>query len=172
MRRVCLSVALALLPGPLWGQAVGECRLCAPAPAARTDDRPVRPIRIEVETALDFSRIAQSTGQGGQVSVDAQTGARRVAGGLVDLGGMPVRGIVRVTGEPGRAIRIDLPPRVQLRSLSGGIAEVTDLRTDLSGPPMLGRDGALTFAFGGRLTVSGQISGVFRGRIPITAEYQ
>lgn len=151
-----------------------SCRLCAPSNSLldrKADEAPARPIRIEVETALDFSRAAQA-GKGGEVEVDGRSGTRRVGGGLVDLGGMGVRGTVRISGTPLRPLRIDMPHRVSLRSSMGALAEVSDLRTDLPPVPVLGSDGTLTFSFGGRLQVRGNAAGVFRGSIPITADYQ
>jgi hypothetical protein len=135
-------------------------------------DQPQKPLRIDVEAALDFSRVAQTDDRGGEIHVDPRSGARQVNGALVDLGGMPVRGTVRITGDAGRAIRVDLPQRVILRSNTGASAEVIDLATDLPPAPTLGADGQLSFSFGGRLSVKGAVSGTFRGSIPITADYQ
>lgn len=146
------------------------CQLCS---ASQSEARPVKPRRalsIDVETALDFSRVAQ-TGQGGEIAVDETTGARRVAGGLADLGGMALRGTVLVRGEPFAAVLISLPSRVTLRASNGGSADVTDLRTDVQAAPMLDANGELRFSFGGRLIVKGQVSGTLRGSIPISADY-
>jgi hypothetical protein len=153
-------------------QEVSLCRLCAAPERAALPNVPPQPLRIEVETALDFSRVAMADNGGGDIRIDPHNGARQVGGGLIDLGGMPVRGTVRLFGVPGRAVRIDLPQRVQLRSNTGAIAEVVDLATDLSPAPMLGPDGMLSFSFGGRLTARGAVSGNFRGSIAITADYQ
>ena len=161
-----------LISVPLHAQIQPDCRLCAPQTDEKPEQRDEIPIRIEVETALDFSRVAQGSGQGGDVAIDPQTGSRQVQGGLIDLGGIGVRGSVRITGEPRRAVRISFPPRVQLRSNTGAIAEIIDFSTDLVGPPSIGPDGHLTFSFGGRLSVKGHVSGVFRGKIPISADYQ
>ena len=45
-------------------------------------------------------------------------------------------------------------------------------RTDLGAAPRLGIDGRLQFRFGGRLQVTGSADGDYRGRIPVTVEYQ
>jgi Domain of unknown function (DUF4402) len=147
------------------------CRLCVPAEKNSADEPPRPPLRIEVEAALDFSRIAQ-TGEGGEVGIDPLTGARRVSAGLSDLGGMALRGSARLTGQPFAPVFITLPNRVSLRSTSGASAEVVDIKSDLSAAPILGADGTLRFAFGGRLVLKGAVSGQFRGTIPITADYQ
>ncbi len=167
--RFLLAFLCLLLACPASAQAP-PCQLCVRDGSAPVVDKPRRPLQIDVETALDFSRVAQ-TGQGGEVGVDATTGARRVAGGLADLGGMALRGTVMLRGEPYAPVLISLPDRVMLRSSTGGTAEVVDLRTDVSAPPMLNGNGELRFSFGGRLIVKGQIYGTLRGSIPISADY-
>lgn len=146
-----------------------QCRLCAPD-SGSTKIEDARPLTIDVETSLDFSRAA-GTGNGGSISIDERTGSRRVAG-LADLGGFAIKGSVRLTGEPYRHVRVSLPASVRLLSPDGSSAEATDLRTDLPPDPMLDAKGELRFTFGGRLVVSGNAAGEFRGRIPIVADYQ
>jgi hypothetical protein len=170
IRLFFLSTLLLGLPIAVSAQAA--CRLCAPRAPVKADAPPSAPLQIEVETALDFSRVAIATSDGGDVAVDARSGGRKVAGGLVDLGGMALRGTVRLKGEPGRPVRVDLPSRIEMRSSTGGIAHIYDLETDLTVDPVLAADGTLSFAFGGRLSVKGEVSGNFRGSIPITADYQ
>ena len=53
-----------------------------------------------------------------------------------------------------------------------GAASITGLVTDLSAAPRLGADGRLQFRFGGRLQIAGLDDGDYRGRIPVTVEYQ
>ena len=53
-------------------------------------------------------------------------------------------------------------------------AELTldDVGTDLSSAPHLDAAGNLIFRFGGKLIVSGDADGPYRGDLPITVEYQ
>ena len=74
-------------------------------------------------------------------------------------------------GEPGRGVRIDLPRRIELHSLTGGSVVIDDIVSDLPGAPRLDAAGGLTFRFGGRLRVSGDAEGEYRGDMPITVEY-
>ena len=167
--RALLVLPLCLSVTPLTAQ----CRLCTPESGARsgsTSIQAARPLTIDVETALDFSRAA-GTSNGGSIAIDERTGTRQVAG-LTDLGGFALKGSVRLTGEPFRHVRVSLPPSVRLVSPSGNSAEAVDLRTDLPPDPMLDASGELRFTFGGRLVVSGSAAGEFRGRIPIVADYQ
>ena len=129
------------------------------------------PLRIDIETQLDMGRVAAGAG-GGEVALDPVTGARRLSGGVRDLGGFAVTGTVTVRGEPGAEVRVFLPASVDLESGSGGTARVTSLATDLDAAPRLGPDGRLVFRFGGRLQVAGRDDGNYRGRIPVTVEYQ
>ncbi len=160
-----LSGALLAVHSPVSAQ----CRLCAPSPPNQRAEAS-RPLDIEVETSLDFSRAA-ANGRGGSIDVDAQSGTRRI-GGLTDLGGLAIKGSVRLTGEPFRHVRVSLPPSVRLLAPDGAGADAVDLRTDLPPDPMLGADGTLRFSFGGRLILSGNAAGDFRGRIAIVADYQ
>jgi hypothetical protein len=135
-------------------------------------DRQETPLQVEIRTQLDFSRAATAGTQGGQISVDPHNGARQVDGDIVDLGGSALAGSAIVRGEPGRTIRIDMPLSIRMTGTSGGMIVVTNLRTNLPPSPRLDGFGQLEFTFGGDLRISGNVAGTFRGRIPITAEYQ
>ena len=80
-------------------------------------------------------------------------------------------GSVAVHGEPNRVVRVDLPPRIELYSVGGSKIEIDDIKTDLPGLPKLDSAGNLSFRFGGRLQVTGQAEGQYRGDVPITVEY-
>ena len=166
--RLAAAVAgLVLLAAPARGEDAPACKLCLAAEPAPDDV----PLRIEVEGGIEFSRLAL-TGKGdGSALLDPQSGAKRVDQGLIDLGGYAVTGRARISGAPSRAVRIVLPPSVTMHTPDGGTAELTDLTTDLPAMPMLDANGALDFAFGGRLRVSGASAGNFRGRIAISVEY-
>lgn len=141
-------------------------------PFARETEGDARPLHIEIRSSLDFSRATASGNGGGSIAIDPDSGARTVTGDIVDLGGAPFAGSVVVTGEPGRAVRIEMPATIRLTSATGGSVEIVGLRTNLSPAPRLDMYGRLEFAFGGNLLLKGSVSGQFRGRIPITAEYE
>lgn len=164
--------AFAMLPF-LTGAADDTCLLCRasekPAAASQAEDIP---ISIDITTKLDFSQIGLTGSGSGAVSVDPQGGVRRVDGELIDLGGFPLAGQAIVRGQPGRAVRIDLPSSARMTSSTGGDVEIVGLKTDLPPAPRLDSTGRLEFSFGGRLLVRGDAAGTFRGRIPITAVYE
>jgi len=80
-------------------------------------------------------------------------------------------GQASVRGEPGRLVRVELPQRIELYSLDGGRISIDEIVTDLSLAPRLDSAGNLSFRFGGRIRLSGNTDGDFRGEVPITVEY-
>ncbi len=164
--------ALGLLP-LLVAAGDDACRLCKPSDTA-VQAEAVReiPLTLEISTKLDFSRAALSGSGGGAIDLDPLNGSRRVDGGIIDLGGSALAGTAVVRGQPGRAVRIDMPASARMTSSTGGIVEISGLRTTLSSHPRLDQSGRLEFSFGGRLLVRGNASGTFRARIPITAQYE
>lgn len=164
-----------------WLSGLGLC-LVAIAPAAaqsisaspfgRQEQGAERPLNIDIRTSLDFSRATMAGAKGGQIAIDPDSGTRSVSGEIVDLGGSAFAGSAIVTGEPGRAIRIEMPQSIRLTSAGGGGVQIVNLRTNLSAAPRLDMSGRLEFAFGGDLLIKGDVAGKFRGRIPITAEYE
>lgn len=168
---------IALLPfAALFGfpASAAPCLLCgetADVGANRVADEADVPLRVEISAQLDFSRVA--TGHsGGSVTVDPVSGLRRVAGDIRDLGGMALSGEAMVSGTPGRAVRVSIPAEIQLDGDQGRSARVVDMTTNLSPAPRLGPDGQLRFRFGGRLAVASGDDGDYRGRIPISVEYE
>ena len=170
-------MVLAFFPVFHPASVAAQCRLCAETPktgssAAETPEKNEKPLRLEIVTNLDFSRLALMDRTGGEVSIDPMSKQRRISGAIRDLGGLSLHGEGRLEGEPGRLVRVQLPQRITLSAPNGSTAELVKLDTDLPAQARLDRQGRLTFSFGGKLRVSGNASGRFRGRIAITAEYE
>ena len=168
-----MAAYLALLPG----EAQAQCRLCADSPTTNSlsgaiGDRREIPLQIEITANLDFSRMALLGGSGGVVSIDPMSGAKQISGSIANLGGMSLHGEGRLTGEPGRNVRVSLPDRIQLSAPNGSTAELEKLETNLPAMARLDPAGRLVFSFGGQLRVRGDANGQFRGRIAITADYE
>lgn len=68
-------------------------------------------------------------------------------------------------------MRIELPRRIELYSASGARIAIEDIVSDLPATARLDSAGALAFRFGGRLRISGDAEGDYRGDVPITVEY-
>ena len=159
-----LAATIALLPA---GRAAADAPGCVACLAPNNQ----RPLQVEVENGLRFSRLALRGKADGGAEIDPSTGEKRVDANMIDLGGMSYQGRVTVTGEPLRPVRIELPRRVLLRSTDGAEAELTDFVTDLPPVAMLDEYGRLSFAFGARLSSQAARSGSFRGRIAIRVDY-
>lgn len=162
---------MATFAAPSEAVAQGACRLCADTAPIMERGRPSRPLHIDIDTGIDFDRMALIDYQGGQAEIDPQTGQRRLTR-LLDLGGMAMRGSVTIRGEPGRAVRVELPDEVILRAPGGRRVELRNMQSDLPAQPRIGSDGYLRFSFGGRIDVDGSDVGRFRGRMRISAEYE
>lgn len=159
-------ILLALVPAAP-AVAQGDCRLCYSEGGKPGE----RPLTLEVFADLNFARLALAGQDGGSAEVDAATGAKRTGGAVVNLGGMAITGRGRITGEPLREVRIDLPQTVPMTAPDGGLAELTSFSTDLPSRPTLDANGELTFSFGARLVLRSARGGNYRARIPITVDY-
>ena len=163
---VALAAALAAAPAP----SRAQCRLCSSATTAAPSAGKDSAIRLEVEASLDFDRLVLLAAGEGTATL-LPDGSRGVTGVVGAIGGRAMVGQVQVRGEPGRAIRIDLPGRIELHSLSGGRIAIDGVTSDLPALPRLDASGGLSFRFGGRLRISGDAEGDYRGDVPITVEY-
>ena len=155
---------VAAIPTPVSAQ----CRLCGTPTTSRTEDTGKGDVRLEVETSLNFDRLIL-LGRGDGSAVLRPDGSTTSAGTIAEISPRAMVGTVTVHGEAGRTIRIDLPQRIVLHSLSGGEVTFDDVTSDLPSMPRLDAGGNLTFRFGGRLRVSGDAEGDYRGDLPITS---
>lgn len=158
------ACALAVSP------ARAQCRLCDTPTTVRADPMGKDEVRLEVETSLSFDRLVLNSASQGTVLIRPD-GSSATTGSVEDVSPRAMVGTVTVHGEPGRAIHIELPRRILLHSLSGGEISFDDVVSDLPSLPRLDAAGNLTFRFGGRLQITGDAEGDYRGDLPITAEY-
>jgi Domain of unknown function (DUF4402) len=150
--------------------ARAQCRLCSTPTTSAGAIKPGSSVALEVEAGLDFDRLIVLGPSGGS-AVLRPDGSRQTSGSIEAIGARAMVGEARVRGEPGRAIRIDLPRRIELFSIHGSQIIIDEIETDLPSLPRLDSAGSLSFRFGGRLQVNGEQEGDFRGDLPITAEY-
>ena len=168
MARILALTLAALLLTALPASGQDACRLCYSEPGGKPGERP---LAIEIWADLSFAKLAMTSRSGGSVEVDAQTGSKSTQGDMISLGGTPVTGHGRITGEPLRRVRIDLPARVAMSTPDGGSAELTDFTISLPANPSLNANGELEFSFGARLVIKDGRGGNYRGRIPISVDY-
>ena len=171
--RTAVIIGLGLLTGffaaprPL----VAQCRLCSQPTTVHADpDGTDKPLQIEIRTPLDFDRLVL-TGGGGGVAVLAPDGTGHSTGSVGMLGSRAVAAEVVIRGEPGRAVRVDLPSRIELYGLKGGSVRIDTVASDLPPNPVLDGAGELHVRIGGELSVSGDIDGDFRGDVPVIVDY-
>lgn len=163
---------LALLPtAPAAAQsAPPPCRLCDGSGDALVDPVEKVPVAIQVETSLEFDRVIL-TGAAGGIARLGPDGSRSTSGALAPMTGRTMNGEVLIRGEPGRAIRVDLPSRIDLFGYAGGTLTISRVTSDLAGMPRLDARGELRVRFGGELFVSGDAEGTYRGDVAITVDY-
>ena len=165
VRTFALAAGL-LLCAPAAAQ--DSCRLCYGDSTAKPGERP---LTIEIWADLNFSKLALTGRQGGSAELSAIDGTKRTTGEVIDLGGIAVTGHGRITGVPLREVRIDLPDTVAMSTPDGGQARLAQFTTDLPPHPQLDANGELEFSFGARLIINGSRGGNYRGRIPISVDY-
>lgn len=170
LRRLLLLVAglsACALAAPA---AEAQCRLCEQPTTALPTDGPDGDVQLQIETKLDFDQLILS-GSGAGAATIRPDGTQLAEGGIIDLGPRAMVGTVLVHGEAGRSVRVDLPHRIELYTVGGGRITLDDITSDLPSLPRLDPAGNLTFRFGGRLIVSGDSDGQYRGDLSITVEY-
>lgn len=164
---LALAAGISTVPA---APAAAQCRLCDTPTTAREEASGSGAISLDIATSLDFDRlILLGAGEGSATLLP--NGSRSVSGQVGDISGRAMVGSAVIHGEAGRAVRIDLPRRIELYSLSGGRITIDDIVSDLPVSARLDSTGALGFRFGGRLHVSGDAEGDYRGDVPITVEY-
>ena len=163
-----LAAGVATFAGP--ERAEGQCRLCETPTTSRETPASGTEITLEIETSLNFDRLILS-GAGDGAAVIRPDGSNSVEGAISEVSPRAMVGTAKVKGEPERIVRVELPRRIDLYSLSGGRISVEDLASDLPSLPKLDSTGNLTFRFGGRVRVTGDADGDYRGELPITVEY-
>ena len=169
---VVLAAAAIAMSSPSNAQEAvsAPCRLCATAPGGEEAARTATPLRLEVETRLDFDKVVFD-GTGAALIALTPGGIARLSGAATASGARPMPGSVLVRGEPGRAVTIELPTRVQLFGSGDGTLTLDSLVTDLPAFPRIGENGTLSFRFGGDLRLSGDSDGTYHGTVDIIVDY-
>jgi hypothetical protein len=149
-----------------------QCRLCRqPSTSAAPVDGASGDVALQIETTLNFDRMILSGAGNGAATIRAD-GSNGVEGAVLALSPRATVGTVLVHGDPNRTVRVQLPRRIQLFSLSGGQITLDDVTADVATLTRLDAAGNLSFRFGGRLILTGDSDGPYRGDLPITVEYQ
>jgi hypothetical protein len=138
--------------------ADAQCRLCEQPTTATPEQAPGSDVDLQVEANLNFDRLILM-GAGVGAATLRPDGSSATEGSVMQMGPRAMVGSVQVHGQPNRAVRVDLPRRIDLFSISGARMTLDDVTTDLTSAPHLDAAGNLSFRFGGRLIVSGDADG-------------
>jgi Domain of unknown function (DUF4402) len=168
---LALLLAALAAAGAAMSPARGQCRLCEKPTTISSEPAGGDDIQLEIESSLDFDRLILA-GDGQGAAVIRPDGSNAAEGALSAVSPRAMVGTAVVHGAPGRAVRIELPRRIDLYSLSGARIALDNLVSDLPALPRLDSAGNLSFRFGGRITITGDSEGDYRGDLPITVEYQ
>lgn len=160
--------AVTLVAAPMPAHA--QCRLCDQPTTELPVDGTNGDVQLQIETTLNFDRLILSGTETGAVTIRPD-GSQSSEGSVIDVGPRAMMGTVLVHGEPGRSVHVELPHRIDLYSLGGGRITLDEVTSDLPAMPRLDTAGNLSFRFGGRLIVSGDSDGQYRGDLPITVQY-
>lgn len=168
---LCLVLAgtMGIFAPALAQDVAAPCRLCDSSGKA-VDDKPATPVQLTVETSLDFDRLILGGSGAGRAELGPD-GSRSVSGAVAAIGSRAMVGEIVIRGEPGRAVRVALPDRVELFGIAGGTIRLESIRSDLPPMPRLDSNGRLSFRFGGIVAVSGDLDGEFRGDVAIDVDY-
>jgi hypothetical protein len=151
--------------------AGGQCRLCNKPTTALPQSADGDGIQLEIESTLDFGRLILAGGGQG-AAVIRPDGSSAAQGALASVSARAMVGSASIHGTAGRVVRVEIPRRIDLYSVGGGRMTLDEVVSDLPSLPRLDSVGNLTFRFGGRVTVTGEADGDYRGDMPITVEYQ
>ena len=171
MRRLALHLLLLAVALAAPSHAGAQCRLCDQPTTERPQDTPGGDVQLQIEASLNFDRLILSGGGNG-AAIIRPNGSSGAEGAVTGLGPRASVGTVLVHGDAGRAVRVDIPRRIELYSIGGGRMTLEDVTSDLPAAPRLDAAGNLSFRFGGRLILSGDSDGPYRGELQITVEYQ
>ena len=167
-------ILLAAAGGALGAPATpasAQCRLCDQPTTVRPEEGSNGgDVELRIESSLNFDRLILGGPGAGAVTIRPD-GSSAAEGSVMQLGPRASVGTVQVHGEANRAVRVEIPHRIELYSIGGGRMTLDDVSTDLPASPRLDAGGNLSFRFGGRLVVSGDTDGPYRGDLPITVEY-
>src|SRR5689334_17183449 len=139
-----LTIAAAAVAG---APARAQCRLCD-TPSTAMSASTSEGIVLDVETSLDFDRLVLA-GQGQGSAVIRPDGSNAAEGEIAALSARAMVGSATVHGTADRAIRVELPSRIDLYSLNGARITLDDVVSDLPAVPRLDSAGDLAFRFGG-----------------------
>src|SRR4051794_32506581 len=102
-----LAIATAGLPSA----AGAQCRLCDQPTTTPPDNGTSGDVQLQIETNLNFDRLILGGAGPGAVTI-RPNGSSGAEGAVTQVGPRAMVGTVLVHGDPGRAVRVELPRRI------------------------------------------------------------
>src|SRR5260221_13050321 len=116
---IAIVLAATGVAAAIGAPARAQCRLCDLPSTQMPADSADGDVQLSIETSLDFDRLIFS-GSGMGAATVRPDGSNAAEGVVTAVGPRARVGTVLVHGAPGRALRVELPHRIELYSLSGG----------------------------------------------------
>jgi Domain of unknown function (DUF4402) len=170
MRRAKFPLFVIASAAALCGPADAQCRLCSAPSTGVLASPDSADVQLEIEASLNFDRLVLAQAGPGDATLRPD-GSSSGTGSITSVGARARVATINVHGEPNRALRIDVPRRIDLFSLGGARLTFDQVVTDAADLPKLDSAGNLTIHIGGRLRFMGNEDGDYRGDLPITVEY-
>ena len=131
-----------------------------------------QPISITWAQDLDFGTLAGDGTSAGTATINPVSGAKTVAGGVYDFGGISNPATFNLKGTRNTAFTITLPASITLTS-GGNTMTLNGFTSSPSLVGVLDNSGKATVAVGATLQVgTSQAAGAYSGIFTITVDYQ
>ena len=118
-KSLCAALAAGALCFAGNPPARAQCRLCDVPTTSLGADSEGAGVSLQIESSIDFDRLVLG-GTGGGSALIRPDGGAASDGSVSGMSARAMVGSAVVKGEPGRAVRIELPTRIVLTSSSGG----------------------------------------------------
>ncbi|UCH73103.1 MAG: DUF4402 domain-containing protein [Rhodospirillales bacterium] len=131
-----------------------------------------KPLTITWAQDLEFGTLAGDGTFSGTATINPVSGAKTVAGGVYDFGGINNPAVFDIRGEKNTTFSITLPGSVILSS-GGSTMTLNNFTSSPSGFGVLANNGQATLSVGATLQVgAGQPAGAYTGVFTVTVNYQ
>jgi hypothetical protein len=167
--RSAVKIALPVLLIAISGSAFAQSSASVTTTGSATI---IQPITLTQGTGLAFGTIVRPGAGTGTVTIDATTGTRTVANGVVALASTTSRGVYTVNGEGGQTFSIAVPANFNLTGPSTIPVTLTPTGSTGTLSNALGTAGTASFGVGGNFSIANTTAtGVYSGTYAVTVAY-
>jgi hypothetical protein len=167
-KRLCRAFALLALTAAVLGSAGNApAQVCGTPPCGGG-----QPVTITWAQDLEFGTLAGDGTSAGTATINPVSGAKTVAGGVYDFGGISNAAVFDIRGTRNTAFTITLPPSITLTS-GGNSMTLNGFTSSPSLVGVLDNSGKATVNVGATLQVGvNQAAGAYSGVFTVTVDYQ